>query len=48
MINFFFILKFWFMVYTGENASDMMGSGLTTHLEEWILHVLPMIEELGV
>ena len=27
-------------------ASDTMRSGLTTHLEEWILQ--PMIEELGV
>ena len=36
------------MVYIGDNASDMMGSDLITHLEERILHVLPMIEELGV
>ena len=27
-------------------ASEMMGSGLTTHLEQWRLH--PMFEELGV
>ena len=37
------------MVYAGDTstyASGMMGSGLTTHLEEWRLH--PMFEELGV
>ena len=49
MINFFFILKFWFMVFASDTstyASGMMGRGLTTHLEEWRLHL--MFEELGV
>ena len=37
------------MVYAGDTstyASGMMGSDLTTHLEEWRLH--PMFEELWV